>query len=208
MAPGVWAVWDRFPSAGHRSRRPHPADLDAVSGMPTARARESLAARTLLRALLDRWLPGAADLPLVPDPRGRPALAGRADVGISLSHDGGTAAAALSLAGPVGVDVQQPPDEVPDRLARRCLRGRTDEWAALPAPVRGLEFAWVWSVQEACVKAAGTGLSGSPWSIDVPLRPVAGRWRDFTWVALRDHAAIPVSCAFGGSPCSVATPPT
>jgi len=101
----------------------------------------------------------------------------------------------------VGVDVQLPPPEVSDGLLRRCLRDRAGELTALPQAVRAREFAWVWSVQEACVKADGTGIAGRPWSIDVPVRPRSGRWRDLTWLSLRDHSGIPLSCAFGESLC-------
>jgi 4'-phosphopantetheinyl transferase len=54
----------------------------------------------------------------------------------------------------------------------------------------------VWSVQEACVKATGSGLSGRPWSIDVPPGRGRGRWRAYRWVSFRGQSAVPLSCAF------------
>ncbi|MYS21919.1 4'-phosphopantetheinyl transferase superfamily protein [Streptomyces sp. SID4948] len=175
--------------------------MAAVSGRPLWRQRETLAGRGLLRALLAELLPWAAAAPIVRDGAGRPALAGLPEVGISLSHDGGTVAAAVAPGRRVGVDVQLPPDEVSDGMLRRCLHERAGQVAALPPAARLHEFAWIWSVQEACVKAEGTGIAGRPWAIDVPVRPRHGRWRDLTWMSLRDRTSTPVSCAFGDLLC-------
>ncbi|MEV4443064.1 4'-phosphopantetheinyl transferase superfamily protein, partial [Streptomyces sp. NPDC049577] len=134
--------------------------------------------------------------PVRPGPHGEPRLAGHPDVGISVSHDGDTVAAAVAPGRRVGVDVQQPPSGPHERLVRRCLRERAEQLAALPPDGRAEEFAWVWTVQEACVKAAGTGLAGQPWAIDVPLGHRRGRWDDYAWVSLRDTSTTPLSCAF------------
>jgi 4'-phosphopantetheinyl transferase len=203
VAADVWVDWATRPATSR-----HPADRRTAAALPPWRAQETLAGRWLLRTLLARLLPTAAQAPLVAVGNGRPVLSGWPRVGVSVSHDGGVVAAAVSLDRPVGVDVQLPPEQLSDRLARRCLRGRTADLHRVPPTLRTTEFAWVWSVQEACVKARGTGLAGRPWSIDVPVRPTTGRWRELTWVALRDHTDIPISCAFGERPCSAATPPT
>ncbi|NBH07026.1 4'-phosphopantetheinyl transferase superfamily protein, partial [Amycolatopsis sp. SID8362] len=71
---------------------------------------------------------------------------------------------------------------------------------ALPRARRAREFAWVWTVQEACVKAAGTGLGGRPWSIDVRPGALSGRWGGFTWLSLRTRSPVPLSCAFHPPP--------
>lgn len=196
VSDGVWVGCTGAPQASG-----HPEDRRAAAGLPPWRHEEFLGARGLLRRMLARYAPDAADAPLARHPSGRPALAGRPDIGVSLSHDEGFVAAAVALDRPVGVDVQRPPDAVGDRLLRRCLGPRAADLADLPAAHRATEFAWVWTVQESCVKAEGTGLAGRPWAISVPVRPRRGRWRDVTWVSLRDHTDMPVSCAFGEAPC-------
>ncbi|MEU6546988.1 4'-phosphopantetheinyl transferase superfamily protein [Streptomyces sp. NPDC046859] len=199
-APGVWVAWARAaaPSA-------HPADLADVSGRPRWRRRQSLAARGLLRALLAEVCSGTEDVPLTAGARGRPVLEGLPGLGVSLSHDGAgdasggdLVAAAVAPGRRVGVDVQLPPGpDLPPGLVRRCLRERAAELSELPADRRALEFAWVWTVQEACVKADGTGIAGRPWSLDIPVRPSTGTLGDLTWIALRHLSVHPVSCAFG-----------
>ncbi|AGS66934.1 4'-phosphopantetheinyl transferase [Streptomyces collinus Tu 365] len=202
-APGVWVAWARTAAVSE-----HPADLADVRGRPRWRRRQSLAARGLLRALLAEVCPGTEGVALSADVRGRPALQGLPALGVSLSHDGpsGTSgdlggdlvAAAVAPGRRVGVDVQLPPGpDVPAGLVRRCLRERAGELSSLPAGRRALEFAWVWTVQEACVKADGTGIAGRPWSLDIPVRPGTGTLGDLTWIALRHLSVHPVSCAFG-----------
>lgn len=196
IATGVWTDYT------HRAVvSEHPDDQRAVTGLPRWRQRELLAARGLLRALLAEVAAEAAGACLVRMASGKPTLDGWPQVGISVSHDGDVVAAAVALGRSVGVDVQLPPERVSDRVVRRCLRERTSDLDALPPAVRAAEFAWVWSVQESCVKADGSGMSGRPWAIDVPVQPHAGRWRELTWVALRDHTNVPMSCAFGEPTC-------
>ncbi|MFJ4877318.1 4'-phosphopantetheinyl transferase family protein [Streptomyces sp. NPDC088745] len=199
-ATGVWVAWTRAAAPST-----HPADLADVGGRPRWRRRQSLAARGLLRALLAEVCPAAQDVPLIAGARGRPLLEGLPGLGISLSHDaaddtggGDLVAAAVAPGRRVGVDVQLPPGpDLSPGLVRRCLRARAAELSALPADRRALEFAWVWTVQEACVKADGTGIAGRPWSLDVPVRPGTGTVGDLTWIALRHLSVHPVSCAFG-----------
>jgi 4'-phosphopantetheinyl transferase len=155
----------------------------------------------VLRDLLSTVAPAAADAELVVTAGGKPALAGWPEIGVSVSHDGDAVAAAVAVNGVVGVDVQLPSERISDRVLRRCLRERASELETLPPAQRATELAWVWSVQEACVKADGSGMSGRPWAIDVPIRPRSGRWGRLRWLALRDHVETPVSCAFGGPPC-------
>ena len=158
---------------------------------------ERLAARALLRRLLAEVAGSdAAAAPLAADARGRPFLAGHPDLGVSLSHSGGWVAAAVLVAGGcVGVDVQVP--VLPsDRLLRRCCGAGAARLARLSERRRSAEFAWIWSVQEACVKASGAGISGLPWTIPVRIGQRAGRWRDFAWRALRGELPVSWSCAF------------
>ncbi|MGK5543256.1 4'-phosphopantetheinyl transferase family protein [Streptomyces sp. URMC 127] len=194
VTPGVWVAHgtrDEWIQAG-----PHPHDRAAAATLPAWRATEFLASRALLRHLLRATLPAQADAPVHADDHGRPALTGHPDTGISISHDGDAIAVAVAPHRRVGVDVQQPADSVPDTLLRRCLGEHTPAVSALPERQRAAELAWVWTVQEACVKAAGTGLSGRPWEIDVPPGRPRGQWESYEWISLRERSRTPLSCAF------------
>ncbi|KDN21579.1 4'-phosphopantetheinyl transferase family protein [Amycolatopsis rifamycinica] len=203
IASGVWVA-----SAGRAEldgAPAHVADLAEAGTRPGWRRAEFLAGRHLLRRLLRRVRPGLAALPIGADPAGKPRLApdGAPDLalpGITISHDGDRVAAAVCAHGDVGVDVQLPPERLADSTLRRCLGSHAPEVTALPRARRAKEFAWVWTVQEACVKAAGTGLAGRPWSIDVPPGAVSGRWRGFAWLSLRTRSPVPLSCAFHPAP--------
>jgi 4'-phosphopantetheinyl transferase len=173
-----------------------PTDRAVTDASPRTRRSERLAARALLRRLLAEVAGGeAAAAPLAADARGRPFVAGYPDLGVSLSHSGGWVAAAVLADGGVGVDVQVPllPS---DRLLRRCCGSDAARLVRLSERRRSAEFAWIWSVQEACVKVSGVGISGLPWTIPVRVGQRAGRWRDITWLALRDQLPVSWSCAF------------
>ncbi|WP_063777050.1 4'-phosphopantetheinyl transferase superfamily protein [Streptomyces humi] len=178
------------------SLEPHQDDLDQAAGFPPWRAAEFLAGRATLRRLIREVRPDLADSAVRPDAWGRPGLVGHPDVGVSISHDGGLSAAALAPGRRVGVDVQLPPDGPSDGMLRRLLREHAAPLERLPAPERARELAWVWTVQESCVKAAGTGLAGRPWAIAVPPGRRYGRWGRYRWASLRDTSPIPLSCAF------------
>ncbi|MDX5569330.1 4'-phosphopantetheinyl transferase superfamily protein [Streptomyces sp. ID05-04B] len=194
VTPGVWVA------RGERGQwarpDPHPHDRAAAAVLPRWRVEEFLASRALLRHLLRTTLPELADEPVLAEEQGRPVLAGAPGTGISISHDGDAVAVAVARSRRVGVDVQQPPDSVPDALLRRCLGTHTPQVATLPQRTRAAEFAWVWTAQEACVKAAGTGLSGRPWAIDIQPGRRRGQWHEFQWISLRDRSRTPLSCAF------------
>lgn len=179
----------------------HPADLGQALGLPQWRRLEMLTARGLLRALLAEIAPACADAELVPGANGKPVLVGWPQVGVSWSHDSDAVAVAVSMGRQVGVDIQLPVEQPDERMVRRCLRDRAAELLSLPAAEQALEFAWVWSVQEACVKCDGSGISGRPWAIDVPLRPQGGMWRAIYWTTLRHHTELPISCALGEALC-------
>lgn len=194
VTPGVWVA------RGERSQwihaEPHPHDQATAAVLPRWRVEEFLASRALLRHLLRATFPEPADVAVQADEQGRPVLAGHPDTGISISHDGDAIAVAVAPHRRVGVDVQLPPDSAPDALLRRCLGEHTQHVSTLPEPQRAVELAWVWTAQEACVKAAGTGLSGRPWAIDVPPGRRCGQWEDFEWISLRGRSQTPLSCAF------------
>lgn len=101
--------------------------------------------------------------------------------GISLSHSQGLVVAAACRTGEIGVDIE-PVRPVPWRSVERVFaEPDRRRLRALPAPERERAFAGLWTVAEACAKAAGDGsrllLSG--------LEPLGlgyrGRWRAFRW---------------------------
>jgi 4'-phosphopantetheinyl transferase len=191
IASGVWVA-----TARRAALSADPGDIAAVAGSVPWRRRERLAARGVLRALLARVAPDAAQAELIASANGKPALAGFPEIGVSVSHDAGVVAAAVALGRSVGVDVALPRVPPSERMMRRCLRESASGLDGLPVAERAMELAWVWSVQEACVKTDGTGLAGKPWTIDVPVRPRTGSAGSLHWVALRERADDPVSCAF------------
>jgi 4'-phosphopantetheinyl transferase len=141
-------------------------------------------------------------MPVAARPGGQPYLPDRPDLAVSLSHTAAWVAAAVRAGrgGEVGVDVQAAVAPS-DGMVRRCCTPRARAaLAGLPGPSRAVEFAWVWSVQEACVKATGDGIAGLPWTIPVEVGQLAGRWQYLTWSALRDWLPVPVSCAYGRPP--------
>ncbi|GHC84157.1 hypothetical protein GCM10007079_25870 [Nocardiopsis terrae] len=194
IAPGVWLVSASMDDLG--TGFPRRRDMARARTMVAWRAREFLAGRALLRSLLSEVLPEAADADVVPDGNGRPELAGWPKAGISIAHDDWTVAACVSPDRHVGVDVQHPPEHLNASLVRRCVREGAGVLDAMNPTQRARELAWIWTAQEACVKAEGTGLSGRPWSIDVPPRHSVGSWKGYHWLSLRGLSETPLSCAW------------
>lgn len=192
--PPVWVALAPIPAA-LALKEASRADAAHAGTLPRWRTAEFLAGRSLLRNLLRRTT-GRAGAPIEPDPRGRPVLAGVPGIGVSISHDERFVAACVGRDAAVGVDVQTPPQQVEDRLLRRVLHTQADRLADAPPAHRARELAWVWTVQEAVVKARGLGLAALPWTIDVPLGMGRGQWEQYRWVSLRRHSQIPLSCAF------------
>ncbi|MFJ4962288.1 4'-phosphopantetheinyl transferase family protein [Streptomyces sp. NPDC088729] len=190
--PGIWAVTRQGPTLP----RGHPHDLADAAGLADWRAAEFLAGRALLRELLAATVPEAADGRVTLGPNGKPGLADRPDLGISIAHDRGHVAACVAIGRAVGIDIQLPAEELGDGVVRKCVRQGRERLDALPPAERAREFAWIWTVQEACVKAEGSGLSGGPWTVDVPVGETTGRWKTFRWRSLRDRSDTPLSCAW------------
>lgn len=212
QAPGVLVAVARVAEVlrPHRARgRLRPEELRAAADLPRWRAEEHLAGRVLLRLLAAEALPGAdPDLAIAREPGGRPWLPGRPGTAVSISHSGPYAAAAVAEGRSVGVDVQVPRTPSAGMLRRCCGPRAAARLGALPADRAAWEFARVWTVQEACVKAHGTGLSGAPWH--VPVRPgrLAGTWQDLSWACLPwpgdARAPAAVGCAHGAAAASPA----
>jgi 4'-phosphopantetheinyl transferase len=121
------------------------------------------------------------------DEAGRPLLAhgpaAHPCVRLSVSRSRGVSAAAVTAAGPVGVDVEViRPLEVL-ALARRWFPGSEAAWlAGLPASQRPEAFLGLWTQKEAIAKARGTGLRGGaglaqPVRLLADLPRLAGPWQ-------------------------------
>lgn len=115
---------------------------------------------------------------------GRP-HAGR-PLDVSLSHGGGWIAAAGSVTGRVGVDVEMVRDVAPS-LARRCLTPDERAWMdEVPQrSLRAVRFFRLWTAKEAYMKATGEGLALDPRDVQVDdtgreprvLGPQGRNWR-------------------------------
>jgi 4'-phosphopantetheinyl transferase len=162
---------------------------------PSRRCQSRLA-RALLKDLLGTVVPHAADAAIVSTDAGAPRLEGRSRLHVSISHDHAWLAVAVGIDRAVGVDVQVPVAGTGRRLARRCLGRHASLLASLPDERRDEELAWVWTVQESCVKLAGSGLAARPWTLDVPPFRTIGRIGDVTWHSLRGWSIVPLSCAY------------
>jgi 4'-phosphopantetheinyl transferase len=192
IVPDVWAV--SGPSAP--ASPGHPEDRAAAAGMVAWRAGEFLSGRALLRWLLAEVVPEAADRSVRPGPNGKPHLPDRPGIGISIAHDEGHFAACVALGRAVGIDIQRPVPNLDAGLVRRCVRAGRQTLETLPPEERSREFAWIWTAQEACVKAEGSGLAGGPWTVDVRPHQTAGTWKGFAWRGLRDCSDTPLTCAW------------
>ncbi|HEX8306479.1 MAG TPA: hypothetical protein VF612_16515 [Jatrophihabitans sp.] len=184
-------VWVATQEAGAVRGMATPSDVQAAPDQPRWRRAEFLAGRRLLRELLRAVAPEHAERAIVAEVSGRPVLAGADRLAVSVSHDGDRIAAGVGRCGCLGVDIQLPPAELSEAVVKRCVR------SPLPSDPaeRALEFAWIWSIQEACVKASGQGMAGAPWLIEVQPGAVTGRWGEYRWQALRE-SGIPLSCAY------------
>lgn len=183
-APVLVAVRCEAGPDGDAAQILSPGERRLHRAMSPVRAAEFLRGRALLRRLAGTALGVPPEhVPLTRSAGGAPRLAGT-PAGVSLSHDGRHTAAAYWPEGPVGVDVQEAPPRLDAALIRRCCGAWATYVDRLPAGRRAAVFARVWSVQEACVKATGRGLSAAPWRIPVDPAASRGRWQDIRWYAL------------------------
>ena len=130
------------------------ADRAAAIAHPAARTR-FVVGRALLRRTIAELRPELAERPidLVVEPSGQPHVAGHPELGISLSHTIGLAAAAVCADGAVGIDVERrtrsdlpPPD-------MWMTPGEQQRLAAVePADVR-VWLLCLWVAKEATMKA-------------------------------------------------------
>ncbi|MGW6270791.1 4'-phosphopantetheinyl transferase family protein [Streptomyces sp. NPDC055060] len=201
VAAGVWVA------AGSAAPSTHDDDARHAAALPQWQARRFLHGRGLLRQLLRAVAPPLAGATIAYDRRGQPHLPDHPTAGISVSHSAGMVACAFATEARVGVDLQHPAASVSSTLARRLLRSHAPDVLALPPARAAEELTWVWTAQEACVKAAGAGLAGRPWDIDVPPRQHGGDWETYRWMCLRAVSRTPLSCAVGSAADGGDTPP-
>ncbi len=180
------------------------AELAAAARMAPGRRAEFAFGRSLLRrvAALVLQRPVGELTPAEDSDGGPPRFAQAPELGTSVSHSGGMAAVAVCLGSSVGIDVEPVTEPNPATLRR---------WSALPsyrglAELDGIEqarrFTRTWTVQEACAKAVGAGLSARPWQIPVDDAEDRGVWGAVRWMRLdsRQDLALAVATAPAGPP--------
>ncbi|SEI18787.1 4'-phosphopantetheinyl transferase family protein [Pseudomonas asplenii] len=129
----------------------------------TSRAEARVRIRQALGSVLAQTLSIPADaisFPRNPGNRPRVLIAGRAEPGLSISHEGTLSVAALNLHGAVGIDLMQV-QEVPDWETIACdyLGPRTTrQLQQVAEEQRPTAFAQAWCLREAMLKCAGLPL--------------------------------------------------
>lgn len=122
-------------------------------------AARTLFGAILLRAVLCRKLKTpAAQLKFAAGPRGKPHLAGQADIEFNLSHSGHWVVLAVSPT-PVGVDIETIHTVNLDIADRFFAPEETVDLMALPESARPAFFFSLWTLKESFLKAVGTGLT-------------------------------------------------
>jgi 4'-phosphopantetheinyl transferase len=147
------------------NRTAREGDIDVWICVEPAEASDTIVCQALGR--YPGVSPGAVRV--VRDPRGRPVVAGRDDLGVSVSHCMGLVLVAIGWHCRVGVDVEP----VTDRgLLRLPCHALTDaELAELESHDRSRQtqvFLSYWTRKEALLKAAGLGLAVEPRLIELP----------------------------------------
>jgi phosphopantetheinyl transferase len=173
------------------------------------RRRRALGRALVHELLLERLGPGPWTL--AADHDGKPHVAeltGQPEIGISISHSGTVVAAALSMLGPVGVDVEQN-DPERDVQSIAAYAFGPQEQSAVRAGGTGA-FYRIWTLREAIAKSVGTGLAMVTDGLDrVAAAPAEGAWRshDGRWLlACRElpvgySAALAVDLRVGTDAC-------
>jgi 4'-phosphopantetheinyl transferase len=121
-----------------------------------------IVSRAALRTLLGRYLDRAPqEVCFNSGPQGKPMLASPEDVHFNVSHTQGLALIAVTLQGPVGIDVEQSrhcPTYL-DMAERFFSPAEAAALRSLPAERSAEAFFHVWTRKEAFLKALGLGLA-------------------------------------------------
>lgn len=146
-------------------------DLDDLGSFAaTARDPGRPHRRALVREVLAETVDAPAEsLALAADGFGRPILAHRPEISLSLAHCDGYTLCAIARDRAVGVDLERidaryPFAEVADRVLAAEERA---EWLRQPDSRRRDMFFRLWTRKEAVLKALGLGLRLAPETIDV-----------------------------------------
>ncbi|QKV90516.1 4'-phosphopantetheinyl transferase superfamily protein [Streptomyces sp. NA02950] len=161
----VWLVDVDDEEATTRARALLPAaEVDRLSTVLPRHRGQRMGAQAALRALVADAI-GSTPLlvRLERGPGGKPRVAGGSGPHVNLAHSGRFAAVALTAAGPVGVDVEQPrgvSSGLAD-LARTAMSDREyGRWRRLTGPAAQEALFRSWTHKEAVLKALGVGLCG------------------------------------------------
>jgi phosphopantetheine--protein transferase-like protein len=142
-----------------------------------------IAGRTLLRHALSKAVGGKiapSDWDYCEGQYGKPMIAaGLPALEFNVSHSGGCVAVAVSMKGPVGIDIECLDPERPPGIVYDVLTdGERDRLKKCPAERQQAEFIRIWTVKEACAKALGLGLSLEFDRMEVWLDPLRVRLLD------------------------------
>jgi 4'-phosphopantetheinyl transferase len=196
----------------------HPDERDRASRFHARRDRDRfVAGRGLLRHILGRYVGRAPSrIHLDYTRTGKPFLPDDPDVHFNLSHAADLALVAVSVYGPVGVDIERVPSSgVVDSTGGRVLSSpEREELGRLSGRSRCERFTWLWARKEAYIKADGRGLQLQLDLIDVATSPDrvllreqgSSRWAPCRRWVLRDIAVDPgyaAAVAAAGSDCTI-----
>ena len=132
-----------------------------------------IAGRGILRQILGRYTSiNPAELVFDYSPNGKPTLRaapGSAHLHFNLAHSEDLAAFAITLAGPVGVDVEQIRQlKDMDHLVARFFSARENErFQKLSSTEKPAAFFNLWTRKEALLKATGAGIAGGLNNVEV-----------------------------------------
>lgn len=166
-------------------RLPLPLEAEAMEMLASAcsrqrreRSRRYRRHGDATRCLAAGWLVGRAVEELFglsgihesPDEQGCPRLTCIPGCALSLAHSGSWAACALHPGGPVGVDVEQPPEILPGMTETFMSPPEVLEYGNLPGGhERNDYFLRHWCLKESWLKAVGCGMGRDPVSVGISL---------------------------------------
>ena len=185
-----------------------PEDLAHVSRFRSERhQRLALASRALQRYALSACVPvDASAWRFVVDAHGKPSIAApriAPSLSFSVANTIGLVACAVTVDGPIGVDVEGVKADVPMGVVKRCWSLQEREALdALTPEDRPRRFVETWVAKEAYAKARGLGLlldlshvtvlfgaNGPQLELDPHLEDAAERWHLTVWAPTSAHAA-------------------